>query len=165
MKKELNSMDLLSSKAIKTTHGLEVYIDSVENIKINKLHLPTASQPYYGVKFEIDYFLLEEHKYYDLQQNYFCLVMSENFQSMKLKEPEMQSLFGVKNEEEFKATKHLLSDWLIKTNAYREAILQFLTKYEKDNSKVETNEENENITTFLKKLLELKTIDVEQAPI
>lgn len=89
-------MDLLSSKVIKTARGLELYIDSVENITIKGIHIPTTSKPYYGVKFEIDYFLLEEHKYYDLQQNYFCLVMSENFQSIKLEEPEMQSLFGVK---------------------------------------------------------------------
>ncbi|WP_282022792.1 hypothetical protein [Priestia flexa] len=157
-------MDLLSSKVIKTARGLELYIDSVENITIKGIHIPTTSKPYYGVKFEIDYFLLEEHKYYDLQQNYFCLVMSENFQSIKLEEPEMQSLFGVKNEEEFKATKHLLSDWLIKTNAYREAILQSLNEHKEHGTK-EGNEDIKKTITFLKELLELKTIDIEQAPI
>ncbi|MEK5138279.1 MULTISPECIES: hypothetical protein [Priestia] len=76
----------------------------------------------------------------------------------------MQSLFGVKNEEEFKATKQLLSDWLIKTNAYREAILQSLNEHKEHGTK-EGNEDTKKTITFLKELLELKTIDIEQAPI
>ncbi|MGE6833507.1 hypothetical protein ACQKGA_27525 [Priestia megaterium] len=156
-------MDLLNAKTIKTTHGLELYLDLVETIKIKELHIPTISNPYYEVKFEIDYFLLEEHKYYDLQQNYFSIVMSENFSSIMLKESEMQSLFGVKNEKERKATKQLLSEWLIKTSAYKEAIIQFLNEHEEHNTKVEENQYTKKLTTFLKKLLELKTMDIEQA--
>ncbi|MFE8064764.1 hypothetical protein DUD79_25775 [Priestia aryabhattai] len=156
-------MDLLNAKTIKTTHGLELYLDLVETIKIKELHIPTISNPYYEVKFEIDYFLLEEHKYYDLQQNYFSIVMSENFSSIMLKESEMQSLFGVKNEKERKATKQLLGEWLIKTSAYKEAIIQFLNEHEKHNTKGEENQYTKKLTTFLKKLLELKKMDIEQA--
>lgn len=45
MTRGLSMMDLLNTKAIKTTHGLELYVDLIENIKITELHIPTVSNP------------------------------------------------------------------------------------------------------------------------
>lgn len=163
MSRGLSMMNLLNAKAIKTTHGLELYVDLIENINIKELHIPTVSKPYYEIKFEIDYFLLEEHKYYDHQQNYFWIVMSENFSSTILKESETQSLFAVKNEKERKATKQLLGEWLIKTSAYKKAITRYLNELEEQSTKMEENQHAKKLTIFLKKLLELKTIDIEKA--
>jgi len=162
MTRGLSMMDLLNTKAIKTTHGLELYVDLIENIKVTELHIPTVSNPYYEVKFEVDYFLLEEHKYYDLQQNFFWIVMDENLSSITLKEPEMQSLFGVKNEEEREATKQLLGEWFIKTTAYKKAITRCLNECEDHNIDIEKNQRTKKIVQFLKKLLELKTMDIEK---
>lgn len=55
----------------------------------------------------------------------------------------------LKNEEEFKATKQLLSDWLIKTNAYREAILQSLNEHKEHGTK-EGNEDTKKNNYILK---------------
>ncbi|MFE7083664.1 hypothetical protein [Priestia megaterium] len=152
-------MDLLNTKAIKTTHGFELYVDLIKNINIKELSIPTVTNPFYEVKFEIDYLLLEEHKYYDHQQNYFWIVMDENLSSITLKESEMQSLFAVKNEEEREATQRLLGEWFIKTNAYREVINQYLNELEEHYMKEEENQYTKKAITFLKELLEIKTMD------
>jgi len=159
----LSAMDLLNTKAIKTTHGFELYVDLIKNINIKELSIPTVTNPFYEVKFEVDYLLLEEHKYYDLQQNYFWIVMDENLSSITLKEPEMQSLFGVKNEEEREATKQLLGEWLIKTTAYKKTITRYLNEFEQHNIDIEENQSAKKTVQFLKKLLELKTTDIEKA--
>ncbi|MGC9933454.1 hypothetical protein [Priestia aryabhattai] len=156
-------MDLLNAKGIKTTHGFELYVDLIKNVNIKELSIPTVTNPFYEVKFEIDYLLLEEHRYYDYQQNYFWIVMNENLSLITLKESEMQSLFGVKNEEEREATKQLLGEWLIQTIAYKKAITRYLNEIEQNNTKIEENQRVKKTKMFLKKLLELKTMDIEKA--
>ncbi|MDK8210536.1 hypothetical protein QP741_23560, partial [Bacillus subtilis] len=95
-----STMYLLNTTAIRTTRGLELYLDLVKNISIKELCIPTVNNPFYEVKFEVNYFLLEQNKYYDQQKNYFWLVMNKNLNLITLRETEMKSLFAIKNEVE-----------------------------------------------------------------
>lgn len=162
-------MSLLDAKGIQTTHGVELYVDLVKNVNIKELLIPTVNNPFYGVKLEIDYLLLKEHKHYEHhyehQKNSFWIVMDENLSSITLKEPEMESLFAVKNEEEREATKQLLGEWFIKTIGYKTAITQILTEFEQNNLDMKENEDTKKTIQFLKKLLELKTADIVNAVI
>ncbi|AKO93013.1 hypothetical protein [Priestia filamentosa] len=160
-------MSLLDAKGIHTTHGVELYVDLVKNVNIKELLIPTVNNPFYGVKLEIDYLLLKEHKHYEHhyehQKNSFWIVMDENLSSITLKEPEMESLFAIKNEEEREATKQLLGEWFIKTTGYKAAITQNLTEFEQNNSDMKENEGTKKTIQFLKRLLELKTADIVNA--
>ncbi|MED4073832.1 hypothetical protein [Priestia endophytica] len=162
-------MSLLDAKGIQTTHGVELYVDLVKNVNIKELLIPTVNNPFYGVKLEIDYLLLKEHKHYEHhyehQKNSFWIVMDENLSSITLKEPEMESLFAVKNEEEREATKQLLGEWFIKTIGYKTAITQILTEFEQNNPDMKENEDTKKTIQFLKKLLELKAADIVNAVI
>ncbi|WP_019391005.1 hypothetical protein [Priestia filamentosa] len=160
-------MSLLDAKGIQTTHGVELYVDLVKNVNIKELLIPTVNNPFYGVKLEIDYLLLKEHKHYEHhyehQKNSFWIVMDENLSSITLKEPEMESLFAIKNEEEREATKQLLGEWFIKTTGYKAAINQTLTEFEQNNSDMKENEGTKKTIQFLKRLLALKTADIVNA--
>ncbi|MDP9579776.1 hypothetical protein [Priestia megaterium] len=156
-------MYLLNTTAIRTTRGLELYLDLVKNISIKELCIPTVNNPFYEVKFEVNYFLLEQNKYYDQQKNYFWLVMNKNLNLITLRETEMKSLFAIKNEVERKATKQLLGDWFISTNAYKKAIFQYIEVDIQKNIQVENNECTKKALKFLEKLLELETTDIKKA--
>ena len=54
-----------------------------------------------------------------IRKNYFWLAVSEDFSKLIIQEPDMESLFGAKSEDERTATKELLSQWLIHTEAYK----------------------------------------------
>jgi hypothetical protein len=157
--KEVNIMNTVDAKIIKTQYGSELYVDDVEHINFKSLHAPEANQPLYRIEFEIGYFLLKEHRYYEYEQNYFWLAVSEDFSKLIIQEPDMESLFGAKSEEERKATKELLSQWLIHTEAYKNLLKQHINDCKK------SDETNQDITAVLEKLLSVSAADIEQAPI
>ena len=39
-------MDLLDAKVIHTVYGLEIYLDSVKNIEVREIHIPTTDSPF-----------------------------------------------------------------------------------------------------------------------
>lgn len=157
--KEVNIMNTVDAKIIKTQYGSEVYVDDVEHINFKSIHAPKVNQPLYRIEFEIGYFLLKEHRYYEYEKNYFWLAVSENFSKLTIQEPDMESLFGAKSEDERKATKALLSQWLIHTEAYKKQLNQHINDCKK------SNDTNEGITAVLEKLLTISAADIEQARI
>ena len=98
-------MNVLDAKIIPTARGLEIYLDVEKSIKIKDIHIPTMNSPFYEIQFGIEYFLLREKKYYDSEMNYFSIRMNHDFSLITFKEPETESLFAVKNEDEKEATK------------------------------------------------------------
>ncbi|MED4072907.1 hypothetical protein [Priestia endophytica] len=159
-------MKVLDAKIISTSHGLETYLDLIENSEIKKIHLPTTNNPSYEIQFGIKYFLLKDKKYYDSNKNYFYICMSSNFSSISLKETHIESLFAVKNKEERETTKKLLGEWFIKTNTYKESINKLINKIKTENLCTEVDNQNKTEKIkFLKKLLKLTTKDLEDASI
>ena len=159
-------MNVLDAKIIPTVRGLEIYLDVEKSIKIKDIHILTMDSPFYEIQFGIEYFLLREKKYYDSEMNYFSIRMNHDFSLITLKEPEIESLFAVKNEDEQEATKKLLGEWFIKTNNYKESINEFAKKVKQEN--VYTDEDIQHklkTLKFLEKLLELTTEDIELAPV
>jgi len=159
-------MSVLDARIIDTTHGLETYLDLMDNIELKEIHLPTLNNPFYEIQFGIQYFRLTKGKYYDSQKNYFKIRMSSDFNSVILKETRIQSLFAVKSNDERAATKQLLEEWLIKTNSYRKSLYILIEKVKKEN--IYTGEDIQHQIKkrkFLEKLLELTTEDIQNAPV
>ncbi|MCM3537395.1 hypothetical protein [Priestia endophytica] len=159
-------MKILDAKIINTAHGLETYLDLIENSEIKEIHLPTTNNPSYEIQFGIKYFLLKNEKYYDSHKNYFYICMSSDFSSTTLKETHIESLFAVKNKEERETTKKLLGEWFIKTHTYKESINKLINKIKTENHCTEVDNQNKaEKIKFLKKLLELTAEDLEDASI
>ncbi|MCM3154107.1 hypothetical protein V8V54_09070 [Priestia megaterium] len=100
---------------------------------------------------------IKEHRYYEFEKNYFWLAVSEDFSKLIIQEPDMESLFGAKSEDERTATKELLSQWLIHIEAYKKQLNQHINDCKK------SNETNKGITAVLEKLLTISAADIEQA--
>ncbi|MDM8151071.1 hypothetical protein [Priestia megaterium] len=159
-------MSVLDARVINTKQGLETYLDLEKNINIKEVRIPNTKNPLYEAKFEVEYFLLKEGKYYDRQSNYFWITMNQDFNSLTLKETEIKSLFSVKDAEERESTKHLLGEWFIRTHAYKKSIIEFIQKIKEKNVTTEEDIEHVKSTiTFLEKLSMIKEEDVKHAPI
>lgn len=158
-------MSLLNAQVLETQYGLETYIDEKGKIEVDDLHIPSESSYDYELKIGVEYFLLRD-KHYTIEKNFFWLRMDADFRSVTLAETEMESLFAVKSESERKATKALIGEWLIHTNAFKQAITERIEKQKTEN--VTTEEEIRVIienNKFLEKLLYLKAEDIENAMI
>lgn len=159
-------MSILDAKVINTVRGLEVYVDSVDNIEIKELHIPTLDSPFYEIWFGIEYFLLRENKYYDSHVNYFSIRMDDDFSFIILKETETESLFAVKSEAEREATKNLLGEWFIKTNAYKECVKESIKKVKEEDiyTAADIHHSMQSLK-FLERLLEVTTEDIRNAAV
>lgn len=157
-------MGILDAKMIPTQHGLETYLDISNHVKVTDIHIPTIENPFFYIKIGVEYYRLTEEHYYDSQVNYFWIRIDPDLSSIVLLESDKQSLFGVKNLDEREATKELIGEWIINTQAFKHNIRQLIDEKKKEN--VTTEEEiRETVRTLelLEKMLELKTEDILKA--
>lgn len=157
-------MNVLDAKIINTQYGMETYLDFVKNVEVKDLHYPTEISPFYEIIIGVEYFLLRKENYYDSEKNYFIIRMNSDFSSITLRETKTESLFAVKNEFERDATKELVGEWLIKTNAFTQVINDLIDQKKMEN--VQTEEHIQIVLgtiRFLEKLLKIKTEDILNA--
>lgn len=157
-------MNVLDSKMIYTQYGIETYMDMVGNVEIKDIRYPSEVAPFYEITVGVEYFLLRKEKYYDSEKNYFKIRMNSNLNLISLMETETESLFAVKNEFEREATKELVGEWLIKTNAFRLAIKNLIEEKKVEN--VHTEEDIQKVlgtVRFLEKILDIQTEDILRA--
>ncbi|MED1205939.1 hypothetical protein [Heyndrickxia acidicola] len=151
-------MNLFDAKIITTQFGVEIYVDEIKHIQVTDVHLSSPDQPYHECLVGVEYTLLRDKEFYGNRMNYFWIRMTEDFSSLTLVEPETQSLFAVKNDEERQATKMLIEDWLIKTDAFKDSINQLMNDYKNQKDSVV-------LTQFLEHLLHLHSNDIQTAPV
>ncbi|MFE0624800.1 hypothetical protein ACFW1J_25615 [Priestia aryabhattai] len=159
-------MNVLDAKVITTITGLEIYLELMETSQIRKVCIPTIDHPFYEIQFGIKYFLLRNEKYYDSHRSYFSICMNNDLTRITLQEPETESLFAVKSQNERQATQNLLGEWFIKTNAYKESIKAVIKEVKKENVYTEEDIQHTVETVrFLEKLLTLTSSDIQKAPL
>ncbi|MFE7064264.1 hypothetical protein ACFVAD_19220 [Sutcliffiella sp. NPDC057660] len=159
-------MNVKDAKIISTQNGLETYLDVVKSIDVKDLHYPTETELFYEITVGIEYFLLKEERYYDSRKNYFRIRMDTDFGSLTLAETKTESLFAVKNEGEKDATKELIGDWLIKTQAFKQVINELIVQ--KKTEDVQTEGDIQSVLgtiRFLEKLLEIEAEDILRATV
>lgn len=87
--------------------------------------------------------------------------MNSDLNAITIIETERESLFAVKNEFERFATKELIGEWLIKSNAFRKVLNDLIDNKKMENYKTEENKLG--TIKFLEKLLEISTEDILSA--
>lgn len=159
-------MNTIDTRVLETSRGLEVYLDVIGNVEVSEIHSPTSDNYFYEIILGINYFLLGEKKYYANQKHYFGITMSDDYNTITLRDPDTESLFAVKTAAEKQATKELIGDWLIETEAFKQAVSEMI-KQEKDKD-VQTEEDIKAVLgtiKFLDKLSEFKRGDLEEVSI
>ncbi len=159
-------MEVLDAKMINTKFGIETYLDINNLIEIEEVNIPTSESPYFDLKIRVKYYRLRKENYYDSLTNYFWIRVHPDLNSLTLLETDIQSLFSVKDREEREATKELIGEWMIHTNAFKRKIKELIK--EKREANFLTEEEiREALETIglLEKALELKPEEVISANI
>ncbi|WP_144529288.1 hypothetical protein [Peribacillus simplex] len=154
-------MNVMDAKIISTKYGLETYLDVVKSVDVRELHYPTETEPFFEITVGIEYFLLKEERYYDSRKNYFRIRMDSDFGSVTLVETKTESLFAVKNGGEKDATKNLVGEWLIKTQAFKQVINELIVQKKMEDVQTEGDIQAVLGTIrFLEKLLEIEAEDI-----
>ncbi|MEH7224046.1 hypothetical protein V7112_09565 [Bacillus sp. JJ1566] len=159
-------MQVLDAKMIDTKSGLETYLDIPKNVHVADLHVPTEDSPFFDIKIGIEYYRLIDQNYYDNQVNYFWIRIHPEKNTITLLEPEIQNIFSIKDVNERVATKKLIGEWLINTNAFKSSI-KTLIKEMKSKNVVTEKDIRETVRTIelLEKTLDLKTEDILRAEV
>lgn len=159
-------MELLNARIIPTHQGLETYLDMSNSITVEDLHMPTKNNPFLDLKIGIEYFRLSAEHYYNSEINYFWLRVHSKSNSITLLETDVQNLFGVKDPSEREATKELIGQWVINTDAFKQTISHLIDQMKMENASTEEEfrEKTGNIE-LLEKVLELKTEDILKAKV
>ncbi|CAK6481139.1 hypothetical protein ACPOM7_15135 [Peribacillus castrilensis] len=154
-------MNVMDAKIISTQYGLETYLDVVKSVDVRELQYPTETEPFFEITVGIEYFLLKEERYYDSRKNYFRIRMDSDFGSVTLVETKTESLFAVKNAGEKDATKKLVGEWLIKTQAFKQVINELIVQKKMEDVQTEGDIQAVLGTIrFLEKLLEIEAEDI-----
>ncbi|MFS0820882.1 hypothetical protein [Bacillus sp. 1P02SD] len=159
-------MQILDAKVIDTKSGMETYLDIQKNVHVADLRISTEYSPFFDIKIGIEYYRLIEQNYYDSQVNYFWIRIHPEMNTIALLEPEIQNIFSIKDVNERVATKKLIGEWLINTNAFKSSIKNLIK--EKNTENVVTEKDiRETLRTIelLEKTLELKTEDILKAEV
>ncbi|WHZ03513.1 hypothetical protein QNH48_02155 [Neobacillus sp. YX16] len=154
-------MNVMDAKIISTQYGLETYLDVIKSVNVRELHYPTETEPFFEITVGIEYFLLKEERYYDSRKNYFRIRMDSDFGSVTLVETKTESLFAVKNAGEKDATKKLVGEWRIKTQALKQVINELIVQKKMEDVQTEGDIQAVLGTIrFLEKLLEIEAEDI-----
>jgi hypothetical protein len=158
-------MQVLDAKMIDTKSGLETYLDIQKNVHVADLQIPTVDSPFFDIKIGIEYFRLIDQNYYDSQVNYFWIRIHPEMNTITLLEPEVQNIFSIKDVNERVATKKLIGEWLINTNAFKSTIKELIE--EKKSNVVTEADIRETLRTIelLEKTLEIETEDILKADV
>ena len=161
VEKDVKLMNVLDAKMINTQYGIETYLDLLKNVEVKDIQYVTETASYYEITIGLEYFRLRNENYYNSEKRYFKMRMNSDLNAITIIETNRESLFAVKNEFERSATKELIGEWLIKSNAFRKVLTDLI-----DNKKMENVKTEENIIgtiRFLEKLLEITTEDILSA--
>ncbi|MEH7381096.1 hypothetical protein V7138_11550 [Bacillus sp. JJ1533] len=86
--------------------------------------------------------------------------------TISLLEPEIQNIFSIKDVNERAATKRLIGEWLINTNAFRSSIKNLINEKKSENVVTEADiRETLRTIELLEKTLELETEDILKADV
>lgn len=153
-------MNILESKVIQTKLEKEIFIDQSSNIELKGFQYPQKDFPFYQVLVGLELIRLRENDFYGTKQAYFGIKITEDLQSsLIIFEPEQQSIFAVKNEQEKQAVTELIDYLLIESPVFKQLVTTMIDNLK--NANVISEREIRDIKAKLDLLDRLLTIDYE----
>lgn len=151
-------MYMLDSKVIPTRFEKEIFIDDISNIEISGFRSLVKNTPTYEVMLSLNLIRIRGNEYYGTKKSYVKIRVSEDLQSIVVLEPDKQSIFAVKNEQEKEAATELIHYVLIDSPNFKQALtkkINNLKNGELDFMEVKAKQ------AVLERLLKIRDVDVK----
>ncbi|MFC4798293.1 hypothetical protein ACFPA1_02795 [Neobacillus sp. GCM10023253] len=126
-------MNMLESKVIQTRFEKEIFIDEKSNIEINGFRSLDKNTPFYEFMIGLDLMRIRDNKYYGNKKSYARIRISEDLQSLFVLEPDIQSIFAIKNQQEKEAAMELIQYLLIDSQIFKQVVADIIGNLRKTN--------------------------------
>jgi hypothetical protein len=124
---------MLESKVIQTRFEKEIFIEEKSNIKINGLSSFDKNTPFYEFMIGLDLIRIRDNEYYGTKKSYVSIRISEDLQSLFVLEPDVQSIFAIKNKQEKEAAIELVQYLLVDSQTFKQVVLEMISNLKKEN--------------------------------
>ncbi|WHY64557.1 hypothetical protein [Neobacillus sp. SuZ13] len=155
-------MTMLESKVIQTQFEKEIFIAEKSNIEINMFRTLDKNNPFYEFMVGLNLIRIRDNEYYGNKTSYVTIRISDDLQSLFVIEPDVQSIFAIKNKQEKEAAIELIHYLLIDSQTFKEVVSDMIRNLKSDNV-VNVYEVKEATTKLavLERLLNIRNEDIE----
>jgi hypothetical protein len=124
---------MLNSKVIQTRYEKEIFIEEKSTININGFHILDKNTPFYEFMIGLDLIRIRDNEYYGTKKSYVSIRISEDLQSLFVLEPDVQSIFAIKNKQEKEATMELIQYLLVDSQTFKQVVSEMISNLKKVN--------------------------------
>jgi hypothetical protein len=153
---------MLESKVIQTRFEKEIFIEEKSNIEINEFRTLNKNTPFYEFMIGLDLIRIRDNEYYGTKKSYVNIRISEDLQSLFVVEPDVQSIFAIKNHQEKEAAVELIHYLLVDSQTFKQVVLEMISNLRKEN--VVNGFEVKDVTAklaVLERLLNVRNEDIK----
>jgi hypothetical protein len=144
---------LLEAKVIQTKLEKEIFIDQVSNIELDKFHYPDNNTPYFEFLVGLILGRIRDKEFYGIEKVYFGIKMTEDLQSIIVFDPDKESIFAARNEQEKIVVTELINYVLTESPNFKQVLKNIINETETQKAKVKR--------ILLEQLLNLQLSDIK----
>jgi hypothetical protein len=126
-------MNMLESKVIQTRFEKEIFIEEKSTININGFRSLDKNTSFYEFMIGLDLIRIRDNEYYGTKESYVSVRISEDLQSLFVLEPDVQSIFAIKNKQEKEAAIELVQYLLVDSQTFKQVVLEMISNLKKEN--------------------------------
>ncbi|MEH7246133.1 hypothetical protein V7114_04975, partial [Neobacillus niacini] len=126
-------LNMLESKVIQTRCEKEIFIEEKSNININGFRSLDKNIPFYELMIGLDLMRIRDDEYYGTKKSYVSVRISEDLQSLFVLEPDVQSIFAIKNKQEKEAAIELIQYLLVDSQTFKQVVSEMIGNLKKEN--------------------------------
>jgi hypothetical protein len=126
-------MNMLESKVIQTRFEKEIFIEEKSTISINGFRSLDKNTPFYEFMIGLDLIRIRDNEYYGTKKSYVNIRISEDLQSLFIIEPDVQSIFAIKNKQEKEAAIELVQYLLADSQTFKQVVSEMISNLKKEN--------------------------------
>jgi hypothetical protein len=154
-------VNLLDAKIIQTKYEKEIFLDQNSNIVLNGFNYPERNFPFYTMMVGLELIRIRGNEFYGSEKRYFGMIISEDFQSITIIEPDQQSIFAGKNVQEKQAVIELIEYVLTESPNFKKLVTTTIQNIKQSNVVFEREiRELKAKLTILEGLLNVRFEDV-----
>jgi hypothetical protein len=155
-------MNMLESKVIQTRFEKEKFIEEKSNIEINEFLTLDMNTPFYEFMVGLDLIRIRDNEYYGNKTSYVNIRISEDLQSLFVIEPDVQSIFAIKNKQEKEAAIELIQYLLVDSQTFKQVVSEMISNLKRENvvNVFEVKEANTKLAV-LQRLLNVRNEDIK----
>jgi hypothetical protein len=152
---------MLESKVIQTRFEKEIFIEEKSNIEINEFRTIDRSTPFYEFMVGLDLIRIRDNEFYGNKKSYVTIRISEDLQSLFVLEPDVQSIFSIKNKQEKEAAIELIHYLLVDSQTFKQVVSEMIRNLKSENvvNVFEVKEANAKLAV-LERLLNVRNEDI-----